>query len=90
MNPAAQSQFWNECRTQLLNFRANPANIGPVEVEALRQRLETAAAGLDPNRRTSKYNLPSPDQDQMTAVLSKTVYLANLWIHDGRPAVPNV
>ncbi len=65
-------------------------------IAAMRAELLTEAQQIDPNRRTSPYNLPSLHQEgwgdsrNVDAILSKTVYLANKWLTDGRPPVPIV
>ena len=87
--------YWNQCRLMLVNFRAttNCSNTPDEQATALKTlaaNLETQARSIDPNRRTSNYNLPSLFQDPMTALASKTVYLATTWLKDGCPQVPTI
>lgn len=89
------TSFWNESRLQLLTFRASlnsssTADQKAAALQALQQRLQATEQTMDPNHRTSPYNLPSLYQEQMDGILSKTMYLANKWLADGMPVVPNV
>jgi hypothetical protein len=92
MDPIIIQNFWNQTRMLLVNFRAttNSGTDKPTALAGLEQRINSAATTLDPDRRTNPYNLPSLYQDQMDAISSKAMYLANKWINDGMPPVPNV
>lgn len=86
MDPATLQQFWNEARTQYLSFRASQ----PQTVETLKAALENAARRIDPNRRTSPYNIPSPYEVAFNSIMGDVTYCATKWLKDGMPPVPTV
>lgn len=95
MNDTLMQMYWSQARLLLVNFRATnncsmSADEKAAALKTLAANLESSARSTDPNRRTSPYNLPSLYQDQMTALASKTVFLATKWLSDGCPAVPAI
>lgn len=81
-------KYWNAARSLLLQFRGGSFDGSTDQLHAL---LLSQASSIDPNYRTSPYNLPSLYQDQINAIKGNTVRLAQKWLDAGKPNnIPNV